>query len=675
MALKIRNDSKKSFVAKPLPPLLQAKFDQAFQFQQNGQLELAKNLYEEILKTHPKHLDTLQCLGVIAIHSKDFELGVKLITKVIRALPQIAILHCNLGVALYHLKRLDEALASYDRALALDPNLVQAHNNRGNTLQDLKRSNEALESYDRTLAIQPNYAEAHNNRGNALVNLQQFDAAIVSYDKALALKPAYAEAFNNRGNALFQCNRHHEAIASCANALSIDPNYFLAHSVIGQCFTALGYIEQAIAHFDAAITIKPDCDEAISARIFAFDFLGDATFEQHRDVRQAWWNEVGSKIAANEPTQQYRNTRDPNRCLVVGYVSSDFRRHSAGLAFKPVLQYSDRSQTETVCYSCFELEDDVTAQFQALADRWRNASGWSDARLADEIRRDQIDILVDLSGHTSGNRLEVFARKPAPIQIHGWGHGTPPGLPTIDYVFSDPVTIPMDARRLFRETIYDLPCAITLEPLQAEVPRGELPALTTGYVTFGVFNRIGKISDASANAWAQILLLVPNARLVVKHWGLDDALTRDNLLARFAGLGVPPERIEFRGRTSRPDHLAALNDVDICLDTFPQNGGVSTWEALQMGVPVVALMGHTASSRVAAAILTAVGMADWVAESPECYVATAVARGSELDELSRLRRALPESVVASVAGNPVAYAEQVSKAYRYMWQAYCSTSS
>jgi predicted O-linked N-acetylglucosamine transferase (SPINDLY family) len=318
-------------------------------------------------------------------------------------------------------------------------------------------------------------------------------------------------------------------------------------------------------------------------------------------------------------------------------------------------------------------EDETTAKFRAMADRWRDAARWTDQQLADQIRRDQIDILVDLSGHTSGNRLTVFARKPAPIQVHGWGHGTPPGLPTIDYVFSDPITIPAESRHFFDEAIYDLPCVSTLEPLPPDIARAELPALSNGFITFGVFNRVSKISDSAAEAWAHILDRMPLAKLLIKNVGLDDPLARDNLLARFAKYGVAADRIALRGSSSRPAHLAALNDVDICLDPFPQNGGVSTWEALQMGVPVVALLGCNVPGRVSGAILASINLKDWVAESTEAYVATAVAHGSQLEDLARLRRALPARIAASTAGNPVAYANEVGKAYRVMWQRYCSS--
>jgi predicted O-linked N-acetylglucosamine transferase (SPINDLY family) len=612
------------------------------------------------------------------------------------------------GSALGALGRLEEALLGFDRALAINPNFVTALNNRGNTLRELERPSEALDSYDRALALSPNFAEALNGRGTILSRLRDFDAAVASFQRALAIRPHYAEALANlgsarldldkadealsdfdralalepglvsawlgRGHALQKRKRISEAVACCERALSLEPASYRARVLMGHCLASLGRSDEAIAKFDDALAIKPDFGEAISVKIFVLDFAPGAGFAEQRDARRLWWDRIGSKLAAR-PREPHRNGRDPHRRLVLGYVSADFRDHSAAHAFKPVLQHGDKARFETVCYSCSPLHDWMTEAFRGMAERWRDASQWSDDRLADQIRQDGVDILIDLSGHTGGHRLGVFARKPAPIQVHGWGHGTPPGLPTIDYVFSDAVSIPPAVRGLFHETIYDLPCMITLDPLPAEVPRAELPALSNGFVTFGVFNRISKISDPAVEIWAQILDRLPRSKLLIKDHAIEDALVRDNLLARFARFGVPSERIELLGATSRPDHLCALNRVDIALDPFPQNGGVSTFEALQMGVPVVAKLGNTLSSRVAGAILCAIGMQDWVAENPGDYLKIALAQAGEIEQLAQLRRALPGRIAASPAGNPTAYAAEVGKAYRSMWQRYCAGES
>jgi predicted O-linked N-acetylglucosamine transferase (SPINDLY family) len=297
----------------------------------------------------------------------------------------------------------------------------------------------------------------------------------------------------------------------------------------------------------------------------------------------------------------------------------------------------------------------------------------ADDELAAKIRIDKIDILIDLSGHTDGTRLAVFARKPAPIAVTAWGNPTGTGSPTTDYLFADPVVIPADARHLFAEQVYDLPCCSIIDSPPAALRIADPPCLTRGYTTFGVFNRISKISPQAVTVWSEILRAAPGSRLTIKNTALDDAGLRRHLIERFTAQGVPAGRIQCVGSTSRKDHLAAYGDIDICLDPFPQNGGISTWESLQMGVPVVAKLGNSFSSRVSGAILSALGLAEWIADGNAGYIDRAVKFASAPDFLRTTRHALPARIESSVAGNPVAYTRAVEDAYRAFWRRYCAS--
>jgi predicted O-linked N-acetylglucosamine transferase (SPINDLY family) len=669
--------------------------------------EEARASYLRALALKPNDAVTLNNLGNACRSLNRQEEAVACYQKAIALRADIPEIHYNHGLSLIDLGRYQEAVACIDRALAINPRYPAALNDRGNSLLMLGRVEEALGCYEQALAYQPNYAEAHNGRGAAFTRLHAYAEAGAALERALAIKPSYPDALVNqasiwlaqgqaeeglaaadraialapglasawaaRADALLRLNRVYEAIESCERALGVPAKLPNTHAIVvlGQCLARLGQIDEALASFDAALAIKPDFAFAIENKIFSLDFAEEADFAAHQAARQLWWERVGAPAAAHPP-YHHPNSRDPERRLVVGYVSADFRAHSAALAFRPILRHHDRTAFEVVCYSCSPRTDEATEGFRQLADRWHDAAQWSDARIVEQVRADAVDILVDLSGHTEGSRLGVFARKPAPVQVHGWGHITPPGLPTIDYVFADPVAIPREVRHLFHETIYDLPCILTMEPLPPGVPHADTPALANGFVTFGVFNRINKISDAAAGVWSRILAQVPGARLLLKHSTLDDPVVVGNLIARFTRHGVAPERIELMGSTPRADHLAALNRVDICLDPFPQNGGASTWESLQMGVPVIAKLGNGQASRAAGAILTAVGLGDWVGESDEAYLDIAVAKASQIDALAQLRRALPGRLAAAAPGNPVLYAQAVAKAYREMWRAYCA---
>jgi len=461
------------------------------------------------------------------------------------------------------------------------------------------------------------------------------------------------------------------AMEACRKVLAQNPASEVAWTWLAACFVKQGEIATALQHFDRALEIKPDYGDAITAKIFALEFMPGADFAQHQAARREWWSRIGAQLPR---AKLLPRDLDPERRITVGYVSSDFRGHSAAFTFLPVLRHRERELFRIACYSCSPLQDNITAQCRDVADVWVDAWQMSDDELTARIQADQIDILVDLSGHSAGNRLTVFARKPAPIQVTAWGSGTGTGVPTIDYFFADPVTVPPEARHLFAEEVYDLPAVITTDPPQGVQPT-PLPMLGTGHVTFGVFNRIDKISDPALKVWSRLMQELPDSRIVLKNVALDDPFLRDRLIARFVAHGVAESRVTCLGSTSRDQHMAAFASIDISLDPFPQNGGVSTWESLQAGVPVVALLGSSAASRAAAGIVTAVGLGDWVAEDDDRYIAIARRHAAEPVALAKLRAELPAMVTNSAAGNGERYARKVEEGYRSFWRRYCARAS
>jgi predicted O-linked N-acetylglucosamine transferase (SPINDLY family) len=680
--------------------------NRAILLHQAGRIADAQAVCREILERAPRHFDALHLLGVTEYQSGRYEEADRLLQQALLVEPRSAAALSNHGIVLHELKRYDAAVARYDRAIALKPDYAKAYSNRAMTLTELERFAEAVASCDEAIALKPDYPEAHSNRGNALCQLRRFDEAVASCDKAIALRPGYADALSNRGNALTELGRFDEALASYDRALALKPalagawvgrgNVFLNLNRYGEAFAAFqqalaikpdllkalaqlahyyerhGRMEEAIACYDRVLAVKPNFPEVISNKIFALDLVPQAGFAEHQEARRDWWRKVGAKIAAQSPLRD-ADDRDPARRIVLGYVSADFRRHSAATTFWPVLANHDKTHFEVICYSCSTIRDDITRDFERVADRWVDASQLSDEVLAARVRADKVDILIDLSGHSGGNRLGVFARKPAPVQVTAWGHGTGTGLPTIDYLLSDPVTIPEEMRPLYAEKIYDLPCVIMSALPSIELPRGEPPILTNGHVTFGVFNRITKISDDALAVWARVLHGVPEARLLMKDGAYDEPALRELMRQRFAVHGIAGERIDFLGSSPREQHLAAFADTDMGLDPFPQNGGVSTWEALNMGVPVVAKLGNTAPSRLSGAILTSIGMDDWVASTADDYVARAVRVAAQPDRLATLRRELPARIAACPSGNGALYARAVERGYRTMWEGYCRT--
>jgi predicted O-linked N-acetylglucosamine transferase (SPINDLY family) len=683
-------------------------FARAHTLHQNGLISEAQAACRDILRKVPRHFHTLQLLAITEYQRGRYDEADRLLRQALSIEPNSVAALSNRGVVLHELKRFDEALVCYDKAVAVQPDCAEAISNGANALAQLERFEEAVARYDRALAVRPAYPEALSNRANALFHLRRYDEAVASCDQALALKPNDADTLANRGNALTHLRRFDEALASLDKALALNPRLSTAWMGRGNVLVRLngqaealvayqnalvakpdnanamvqlaqfherhGQINEALNWYDRALAIKPDFADAISNRIFTLDLATHVGVEEQQAARKYWWCHVGSKIA-EKSRFPHNNDPDPSRRIVLGYVSADFRRHSAAATFRPVLQHHDKAQFEIVCYSCSVAQDERTEEFRRIADRWVDAAQLSDQMLAERIVADKVDILVDLSGHSAGNRLGAFARKPAPVQVTAWGHGTGTGLPTIDYLFCDPVTMPQTVRQFFTENLYDLPCIITTEPPPSGVQHCDPPVLANGHVTFGVFNRMSKVSDQAVAVWADILNRMPDARLLLKDGSLDDESVRGGLRDRFAARGLVPGRIEFLGFTPREQHLAAFAKVDIGLDPFPQNGGVSTWEALHMGVPVVAKLGEVPSSRLTGAILSSLGLRDWVAESAEEYAAIAVERAARPDQLADLRHTLAATIANSASGNGERYTRAVEQAYRTMWQEYCRSRS
>jgi predicted O-linked N-acetylglucosamine transferase (SPINDLY family) len=620
--------------------------------------------------------------------------------RVVELKPDFTELPYKRGNALLASGRLDDAIGSFDQMIALDPSHVSAWNNRGNALRQRGQLEQAIASYDQALTRKPAHISALINRGATLVERRQARQGMADFDRSLALDPDNSVAWAHKAQASRILGNLEDAIASCDKALSINPDLALAWIVcsaiqlttgkideakasceralaiapknadaltqLGQCLLQEADADAALLCFDRALAIRPDDEFTLSCRIFALDFSPTSDFASHQAARSLWWERIGMPIAETCFSSNGHQL-SPNKKIILGYVSGDFRHHSAAYTFRPVLQNHDRSNFEVICYYSSSVEDSVTRSFKALADRWRDTQSWSDDQLAQCIRTDRVDILIDLSGHTVDNRLRVFARKPAPVQVTAWGHATGTGLNTIDYLFSDPVLVPAEMRHLFAEQIHDLPCAITIEPIPATFRCAEPPVTSNGYLTYGIFNRISKISSAAIAVWAQILKADVRARLMIKDFGIDVASVRSGLRERFASHGIAPDRLQLIGSTSREDHLAAYANVDICLDPFPQGGGVSTWEALYMGVPVVAKLGDAVPKRLGGAILSAIGLSDWVASDDDQYVD--IARRATPDRLRTLRQKLPEMI--STRCGPVAYAKAVEAAYQAIWRKHC----
>lgn len=637
-----------------------------------GRLDDAEAVCRAMLEKDATQPDALFLLGLIAHRRGNIDEAVERIRAALRRNRRNPLFHNALGVAQAARGRGSEAVAAFREALALAPRYADAHVNLGNAL--LKRGDGigAVECFRRAIEIEPNLAAAHFNLGNALL-AQNDAAAIDAYRHAIALQPDLADAHMNLGVVLRRQGQAQAAVACFRRAIELRPDNAAAHDNLGSMLAEMGQLDEAVAASRRALEIGPASAAAHSNLIFNLNFDASLSIAEHQAERRRWAARHADALApvvALSPTD-----RDPERRLRIGYVSAHFRAYAASYAFGGVLTHHDPAKVEIFCYSDTRQADELTAIFRGVAQHWRDTADLGDAALAERIARDRIDILVDLVGHMSSHRLLVFARRPAPIQITAWGEPTGTGLKTMDYLFADPVLIPSDERRLFAEKIVDLPGALGYwapEPLPAP---GPLPARTNGFVTFGSFNRRAKITLDVLRDWSAILRELPDARLVLKAKQFGDPAEQESLRGEFARAGMPVARVTFLGQTGRAEHFAAYRTFDLALDPFPHGGGMTTLDALAMGVPVISRTGRTIPSRLAASCLTALDLTQFIARDAAGYVAMAVAAARDLDALESLRAELPARLVHSAIGDARRYAEAVEDAYRAAWRRYCAAAA
>jgi len=584
--------------------------------------------------------------------------------------PDYAAAHSNLGSTLQDMGRLAEAETSFRRALQVNSNLAEAHYNLGNTLKEMGRLDEAEASYRRALQIKPNYVGVHNNLGVILKDMGRLDEAETSCRRALQINPNYVDAHSNLGNILKDMGLLDAAEASYRRALEIKPDYAEVHNNLGITLNNLGRIDEAIKSYLRAMEIKPDFAEAHSNLIFAMDLTDTVGLSELHGERKKW-DEAYAAPLWQDPV--HSNAPSPIRRLRVGYVSADFKHHSAPKVFGGMLTRYDRAQFDIFAYSNLKGKADrFTDLFKQSVTVWRNIGGLPDDAVAKMIREDQIDILVDLSGHTGGNRLLVFARKPAPVQITAWGYATGTGMRAMDVFFADPVMVPPEDKPYFAEEVRYLPSVVGAFFIDPFPDVNELPALSGGVITFGSLNRLAKLSDKTYRAWAEVLLAIPRSRLILKTAELNDALTRERVAGQFTKAGVAADRIIMQGKTSWHEHMQTYNQIDLALDPFPHGGGVTALEGLMMGVPMVTLRWPTTAGRLSASIMTTLGLTGWVAETPEEYVGLAIRKAKDLQSLAALRQQLRGIFTSSVIGDPEAYARAVEQEYRQLWQEWCT---
>jgi predicted O-linked N-acetylglucosamine transferase (SPINDLY family) len=583
--------------------------------------------------------------------------------------PSFAEARYNLGCVLDALAGPSQALPHFAQAAVLRPDWWQARSNLGLALGRVGRMAEAACELEAAAALNPGEAGLLNNLGLALDALGRGEEAHGSFQEAIRLDPLYPEAHNNLAILFERYGRTTEAISSCLEALRLRPDYPEAHHNLANALKSQGRHVEALAHYRETLRLRPDYAEAQSSLLFALCYPGGVTPAQVFSEHAAFG--AAHRFAA----APHSNDPDPRRTLRIGYVSADFRDHAVARFIEPVLRHHDKSRFLIFCYSNVSVPEAASTRLEALAGRFTNIAGVADQDAAALIRRDRIDILVDLSGHTAGNRLALFARKPAPVQVTWLGYPQTTGLAAMDYRITDAVTDPPgESERFHSERLLRLPGNFSCFAPPKEAPAvGELPALSRGAITFGSFNNPAKITPETVALWAGALHGVPGSRMLIKGYSLADEGSRALLSGLFAARGIRAERLELQGNTPcYREHLQLYGRVDIALDCFPYNGTTTTCEALWMGLPVVTLAGGSHLSRVGASLLQSVGLGDLVAHDAQGFRDLAAGLALDLDRLAHLRGTLRGTMAASPLTDAAGFTGQLEAAFVAIWQSWCA---
>jgi predicted O-linked N-acetylglucosamine transferase (SPINDLY family) len=565
------------------------------------------------------------------------------------------------------------AEALLDLIIAIDETHAGATYYAGAVAVRRNRLEQAFNLFSIAIYREPDNPEFFSGLGGLLMRLGDYDGAVSALEKAIALNPDLALAHSNLSGALAKRGEYDLAVSHARRALGINPNSANGYINLGISLKGLGRVAEAVTAYDQAVSCDPGNMTAYSNRLFAKLYATSIPPSEYFRDASAFGQRFADPLLRRRP---FINDRDPDRRLRIGFVSADLCAHAVARFIEPLLHHLDRERFDLTAYMARPTEDIVSLRLHDRFDAWHNIAGMSDDEAADLVETHAIDILVDLSGHSAGHRLLVFARKPAPVQATWMGHPATTGLTAIDYRITDALHDPPGASDAFHtETVWRLPGVSATYQASDNIPavRHRPPFEERGHVTFGVLNRFEKIGDRALEAWARILRDLPDARLFMVVGGVEAPNIREHVEERLSGAGLPLDRVLLHPRVDS-GYFELYHEFDIALDSFPYNGGTTSCETLCMGVPFIALKGTHAAARTGVAVLTAVGLQELAAETPEDYAACAVALARDPDRLRAIRSGLRERVFASPLMDHARLAADVGEAFRAMWRRWVDAS-
>jgi protein O-GlcNAc transferase len=604
--------------------------DLALERHRDGDFAGAQAAYDELLRMNPAHPGALMGLGLLAHQRGDFERACSLLEEARRLAPRSPVVLNNLAL----------------------------------TWSAQGREGEAQALWCRVLTIDPRFADAHVNLANADARAGRTDSALRRYEAALAIDPRSFSAAANLGALLLARRRYAQARRLLETAQAIAPENADVKVNLGRLFSACGLAKEARQAFEAAAQLQPQDRAAASNLLLALHYCEDVSREEVFAAHVA----AGRRLEGDTPQVRPPVAAGRPRRLRVGFLSGDFNDHAVMRFFLPVLTHRDRSRLEVRCYSTAAREDAYTAQVRAQADAFVPVAELAEPETARRLRADDLDVLVDLAGHSAGGRPAVLATRPAPLQVSWIGYLDTTGLAGMDFRITDAVADPPGlTEHLHTERLWRMPSMWCFAPLAAAPEPGPPPAAATGVITFASMNNPAKISDSALALWGDVLAGVPASRLLIHAH--DDPLCRDRIRAAIASRGIAADRLQFSPRVPVVDYLKQYQGIDILLDTTPYSGGTITCDALWMGVPAITLAGDRPFSRTSASVLHAAGFPQWSAGTREKFVRIALALAGDVAALGLMRARMRERLAASRLLDARATASDLADALCAMWNA------
>ncbi len=624
----------------------------------------AERLYEAVLVDQPRDASTWHYLGLAAYQRGDYPRSVECVQTALRLEPGNALVWNTYGAALRASGQLHRARLALQQAVTINATYDEGWCNLGGVCNDLLLFSVSEQAYRQALEIRPTYAAAAIGLANALIRQGQFEDTIHWLRRAIELDPSNPDAWNNLGNSLQQRHELLEAVACYERAIQLAPRHFLAYENLNVALSHLGQIERAIDVLRGALPFAPPQQLPSNRLLLSLNYHprldAQTIFEEHRQ----WGTQFEARL---KPLPPLRPSRDPHRTLRIGYMSGDFRDHALARFVEPFFKQHDREQVATVCYSDAPFPDAVTEQLRSCGGEWRATYGWDDHRFVQQVRADHIDILVDLSGHTSLARLVALAARTAPIQVSYLGYANTTGLSRVDYLLTDSILDPAGSDALYTERLAWLdPCFACYAP-QSNCPAvAPSPSARGEPFTFGSLHGLAKMNADVFDVWAAVLRRVSESRLLLFRTTFRGPVI-EYVAEQFRQRGIERQRLLFDHDLSERTHLDIYAQIDVSLDVFPWSGHTTACDSLWMGVPMVTWRGTRRCGRLVASALAALGRTEWIAETHEQYVELAVQLAERRGELPTLRASLRDEMARSALCDAVGFTRRLEQAYRQMW--------